>query len=382
MTRYLYALALPRQVQLRQRGLQARELLAQGILQAGPAAVESISTGAGERTITGRVTGKFAALTATEFEELFAAGGIDVVPYYAPSTEAVRDRYVALSDAETEAAHPTEPRVQRVDGRVTTEGSRQSHFRDVATTITTVDTPFGSGGIAGVGIPATASKVRWYNPDNGSLADATVQSTVTGEHGDVEIYDAGEPSFADPTLVYDLPYADEWPHDVRVWDSRGEASKTATETVDGEDRTAVQWQRVFATDHDYVGVPLLDSDHLRLYLDESNGLSAEQWDTGSSSFGSAALGVSSWELWDATITRIGLERVDAQLRFEDSDNPGTRHSLNVSVKRGYETALVWNPANEGSVPQGLIDLLDPIAYDGDQDPRAVAGITERSEVLR
>lgn len=393
--KYLYNLVIPEGAQLTQTQRQVRQLLSQGTLSPGTAAVESITADAGTKTLTGRVTGEYAELTAAEFEELFSQDDIEVVAFYAPGTDATHeDRYVALKDVSTEPAHPFETRVQRFDGSLTKVGTRASHRRALRANPTTESNPFGSDTTAEVGIPARASKVQWYDPNDASLTDATVQRTVTGEHDDIAIYDAAAPSISRPVLVYDVAYRHEWPVDVRVWDDRngqklaeeggGDGATVGSDTVGSatvgnSPTTAVRWQRVFSADHDYQGTPIVETDRLRVEFDAPQKLRAYRWDAGEEDYARVQLGATAWRLTDANIRRIGVERIDGQCKFSSGSSS---HNLNVSLKRGYEDALWLNPDNEGSVPQGLIDRLDPIAATSDEDPAAVADVIERNEVDR
>jgi len=395
--RLLYNLAVPETAQADQRQQQAQQLLSEGILGSGPAAVEAISADAGSRTLVGQVSGPLAPLTADEFEELFGAGGIEVVPYFqrGPDTGS-EDGYYALENVDVKPEHPADERIQRFDGSLERRGSRRSHRRSLLTNPTTEDNPFGSASTEEIGIPARASKVQWYNSADGSLEAATVQRTESGEHDDVDVYDATEPSFSAPTLVYDVAYRHEWPVDVRVWDTYGrskyresvvDSTTVGTASVNSsmvsETREAVQWQRVFTSDHDYRSTPVLENDLLRLEFDEpGQKLRAYRWDDAEELYDRVQLGQSSWRLFDLDITRIGVERIDGQAEFEDTSNPGTTHNLNFSLKRGYTDALWLNPDNEGSIPGGLKTRLDPIAHDSDQDPAAIADVIERTELDR
>jgi len=401
--RLLYNLAIPDQTFLSQSQQQVRQLLAQGTLAAGPGAVEDISGDPQTQTLAGRVVGRHAELTAEEFEELFDNDSIRAVPYFERGPQTSReDRYVALEDVTVNPAHPTDTRVQSFDGNLRTRGTRRSHWRTVETAVTTESNPFGSASTEEIAIPALAdvtAPVRWYNRDDGSLDDATVQATRAGEHDDLVVYDATEPSFGSPTLVYSVAYRHEWPVDCRVWDDYGR-DKYDQETADdgdtvgsatvgsatvgtGVDTEAVQWQRVYASKHDYRGRPVLENDILRLIPDEDAGtLRVWEWNDADEHYDRVQLGTSSWRLLDWNTRRIGVERIDGQAEFEDQSNPGSTHNLNFSLKRGCQTVCWYNPANEGAVPSGLTGRLSPIANTSEQDPGAVADLIEGSEVDR
>lgn len=393
-TKLLHALVLPARNQDRAQGRGRRNQVARGVIGSGPSAVESISLEPGEQLLTGAFANEHAELMAQEFEELFNADGIEVVPYTVKGSNDPEDGYYSLRDIETRPEVPAERRLQRFDGTMTRQGSRRDHWRAVRTNPTTEANPFGSATTELVGLSERADKVRWFDSATGDIESASVDSTIAGEHDAVDRYDATEPSFDAPTLIYDVPYEVEWRSDCRVWDDRdtdkydvrtdGDTVSTdthvGTATV-GSSRSAVAWQRVYVPDHDFRGLPLLENDVLRLAFDEAGQkLRAYRWNDADNNYDAVSLGVSSWRLFDLHIRRIGLERIDAQVEFEDADSPGTTHNLNLSLKRGYADALWLNPDNEGSVPADLVTRLDPIAHDSDQDPAAVADVVARSEV--
>ncbi|AFH22624.1 hypothetical protein OSG_eHP31_00060 [environmental Halophage eHP-31] len=394
MTRFLYNLAIPEGTTLSQSQRQRQRLLAEGTLSPGSPAVESISADPGERLLSGRVRGRLAAVTAAEFEELFANDSLGPVPLFEPSDRDHADRFVGLEDVQVEPAHPTEQRVQTFDGSLRAVGSRRSHFRALRTNPTTESNPFGSAGSAEVGVNYRASRLRWFDPEGGGLIDATVQRTVSGEHDKISIVDATQPSFGRPVLIYDLPHRYGWRTDARVWDSRAgdkiltESNGTSSPTVGSAtvgssqvgsgSTTAVRWQRVFAPGHDFEeGVPVVESDRLRLRFDDR--LRAYRWDASDEQYEQIQLGQSAWRLIDQSIERIGGARVDGQAEFNDGTST---HALNWSVKRGRETVLLTNPPNEGAMPAGLVTRLDPIAATSDEDPASSLDVVPRSEVGR
>ena len=389
----IYNVIVPGATQPTAESRQGRSTLSEGVLGSDVAAVESISPNAGRQTLSGRYIGPLADLSALELQELFGAS-IEAVPIFNPDEQGSVDGYYALESADVNPRDARVAEIQEYNATVTGLGTRRSHRRTVRTNPTTEDNPFGSASSEEIGIPARASLVQWYDSSTGALEDATVQRTESGEHDDIDIYDATEPSFDGPTLVYDVAYRHEWPVDVRVWDDYGRAkhrstsdgttvgSATVGTATVGSVTEAVQWQRVFSTDHDYRGVPILENDVLRLEFAERDQLRVYEWDTSAKTYERLELGSSPWRLQDVDIVRIGVERIDGQAEFEDVNNPGTTHNLNFSVKRGYSTVFWTVPANESSPPQGLIDRLSPIAHDSDQDPAAVADVIQRTEVDR
>lgn len=380
--RQLYVLPVPDNAQERSQSQQRRRQASSGALGDDAPAVESISPDAESRMLVGSYRGQFAELLAAQFEELFAASGYMEVPFYTRGDEqSADDGYYTLSDTTVQAEDPRDPRYQRFDGTITHVGSRGSHWRAVRTHPTTEDNPFGTGSTAEIGVSVDAAKVRWFDSvgGTGTIEAATVQRTVTTEHGDVDVYDATEPSFDSPVLIFDVPYASEYPTDCRVWD---DYDRSKTTTIDGEE--VVQWQRCFTTLHDFRGTPLVENGRIRLEIDEAGGeLRAYEWDDANATYAQVSLGTSDWRLYDLSLTHIGQARVDAQVEFEDTSASSlTTHNLDMSLKRGYQYPLWLNPANEGSVPQGLIDRLDPIAETVEVDPAAANDLLTRREVNR
>jgi len=390
--RFLHAIAIPEDVLERSRGGQSQRVASQGALGSDVPAVESVSPDAGEQQIRGILAGPGAKLTADELEELFGASGVEVVPYFGDEPDPERDGYYALTDITPTRPAAQQPGIQQFDGKLTVRGTRRSHRRSLSTNATSVNNPFGSGSAVEVGIPARATDIQWF--DDGDTQEAeptTVQRTVEGEHDPIDIYDATEPSFSSPTLVYDVEYRHEWPVDVRIWDDRDEDKVQTTEETGDEIGTAtvgdstvgsatqvVAWQRVYRTDHDVVGSLVAETDRLRVRLAEDRGrLEAYRWNDDDANYDRVQLGVSDWRFERADIHYVGLEAVDAQLTFSDGSST---HRLDASFKRGYDDVLFANPPNAGSVPSALTDRLSPIADDSDQDPAATAGIVVKEDL--
>jgi hypothetical protein len=392
----LYALALPESSQAIDSNNRRRQIASEGTLGPGQPAVTPISPEAETRTLSVAFYSRFAELSARELAELWSSDAIDSVPYTSNDSDTILEEgYYSLERAENRPSTATERRSQEFRGEFTRIGTRRTHWRAVKTAPTTEDNPFGAGSRQRVGISTRADKVRWFDETGGAIEDATAVDSVDGEHDIIQIYDIQDTSIDQPTLIFELDYRLEWPTDCRVWDDRG-VQKYATTTgggatvgsatvgsaTVGSTTTALQWQRVFATDHEYVGNPTVENDILRVELAEDVGrIRVYEWNPSTTSYESVALGTSPWRLYDADLTRIGLGRIDAQIEFEDL-NTGATHNLNMSLKRGYESILWTVPENEDPAPQGLIDRLSPIAGTSQEDPAAVTDVIKRSEVRR
>ncbi|MEA5387129.1 hypothetical protein VB779_08710 [Haloarculaceae archaeon H-GB11] len=267
-------------------------------------------------------------------------------------------------------------------------------MQDIAST-----NPFDDGtASATIAIPAQAQRVQWYDSVGGSLENATAQSTAEGEHDLVERYDATDPSFDSPMLIYSVAYRHEWPVDARVWDDYNRekvyresgtsaqvgSATVGSATVGGDDRVVdSQWQRVFVTDHDYVGRRVIETDRLRLVPDvDGEKLRAYRWDDSEGQYGIVQLGSSPWRLVDVNLRRIGVERIVGQLVFEDTSSPGTTEAIDMTVQRGRDNALFTTPPNVGSTSSGLVTRLSPIAVTETRAATEVATLEAREDVDR
>jgi hypothetical protein len=371
----LYALTIPEGSQTRLDATVQQQQALQAVLGSDTGSVESIATDPGERPLTVEYPDEYAAIRAAELREL-AQGLSQPVPYYGIGTSTPEDGYYTVS--RVSEAGPVDPRsdaFQRVRATLTREGTRSSHWRAVTADSSQVDHPFGSVLEAPVGVPAAASKVRWYDSETEAVATPTVQTTRTTADGDVDILDADAAPYDAPEVIYELAYDEEGLVDPRVWDTRGLADRT-----DGNG--ALQWQKVFAASHDYTGDVVLENGLLRLTVDEpaDPGIQAERYTSGS--WSSVSLGASSWEVFDWDVRTIGLARVAGVAEFTDGSS---FHTLSWRLDRGAEDVLWSTSDSEGPVPSDLQTLLDPIAAEHIYDPfgsetSAPQGLRSREEV--
>lgn len=377
MTRTLYTLPLPTDAQTSTGQEHRRQLSKQGTVDGSDPVAEAVSTDPNEFTLEGQFRGRYADVMATEIEELFSAGDVREVPFFG-DFDGPADGYYTLETVDVNPVHPGVDDLDQFNGRITYVGSRRSHWRALDCAPAPVENDFGSEETALVGVPATASKARWFDAVSKQREEATPIETHSAEHADVAVYDALDASFEDPTLIYDVPYDAEGPIDPMVWDDRGEG--------DREDGDGVpQWQDVFDTRHNYVGDPVLSNGLVRLFVDEdANDLTAEEWDDGADEWSAVALGTSDWELFDLDITRIGIERVEAQVEFWDpTASPTEYYSLDMLLRSGATEPQWIRPEDETSAtPSGLQDLLDPVASAHAQSAQATQTVISRAEVRR
>jgi hypothetical protein len=372
----LYVLTLPAGVQTRDGSVLRQSQASDAILGGDSGDVESLGAEPGERPLVVELPDNYADVRARELNEL-ARGFNQPVPFHGKGTTTADDAYFSVARAEPGPIDPRTQAFQRVSLRLTREGTIANKWREVKTAPTQVDHPFGSTTETEVGVPATARKVRWLDAATQKTEEVTVQSTRTAEFGTVDILDARASSYTNPNLIFEIDYADEGPVDVRVWDDRGNASRT-----DGNG--ALQWQKVFTADHRYEGQRVVSSGVFRLFVDESNNaLSADEWSTASASWSALSLGASDWEIYDFDVRNISPAQAAGVAEFRDpTQSPTAFHVLTFQVGRGADQVL-WS--TETPVPAGLQTLLSPIAADHIYDgygglQSSPQGIIARSEV--
>lgn len=381
-TKLIYTVPIPSDSQLTDTDRLSANLAKAGLLEGsgGGAVVESISQQAADKRLEGQYRGRYADLMATELEELANAGGIDAVALFGKDgrTPTDGDGYYTIESADVGPVAPQSSRAQRFDLGLTKNGTRNSHFRAITTSPIQVsnDLTSESSLTAFVGLDAAASKVRWFDPETGERASADPVATRAGEFDDIEIYDTtNTPLGTDaPTLLYDLAYEREGRADPVVWDTHNREKFDA----DGVN----QWAHVFAPDHEFNGNAVFDTGLLRLSFDEASGeITAEEWDPPSEAWVALDLPATDWQVFDMDLTRIGTERIDAQVEFSHATEGF--FSLDLTLSRGAMAALWVIPdGEEGPVPSGLSDHLQPIASDRIVDAQQASGLVSRSEVRR
>jgi hypothetical protein len=356
-------------------------IAAQGILNSGGSAVEALSLDPGQRRLEASIRGTHAEMVASEIEELFGAPGISKVVYCAPDGGSPEDGYYVLEEGSFSRANTAEKRVQQISGTIRHAGTRNSQWRALRTEQSQVehDEQFGNDTTARVTLPSLVSKAQWFNPETQARAPATEASTRTAEFGDVDVYDLSDGSNAvsadNPTLIYEIPYADDIRVGVRVYDTRGNDSKT-----DSNDNR--QWQVVARPQHDFADPVVLDSGVLRVELDEAAGtITAETWESSTSSWSAVGLtNNSSWSLLDVDLTHVGMIRVDAQLTFSDGSS---LYALDAILGRGDDSVLFAIPDGESApIPSGIVDWLDPVAASTVYATAGQKDLIDRQEVRR
>lgn len=379
--RKLYTLAVPDSAVSKEGTGASHRVAAQGVIDGGVGNTESLSSQPGTKSLTGWYRGDHAEYMAQEFEELFGAQNIDSVPYSSVGAILGARGYYSTEDVKVDPPDPREQSVQKFDGRLIKKGTKQSHWRAVRTNL--VDTnanEFGNDTTAYIGIPTAASKVRWFNPSTKEREEASVVTTRTGAHADVDIYDADSSSYDEPVAIYEMPYNEEGKTDTGVWDDLDNPNKTETD-ADGNEYN--QWQQVFDLKHEWEGDARITNTLFRLDADESNNqLTAEEYSSGS--WSGVSLGNSDWELFDFDVTKVKMVEIRGHAEFRDTtQSPTAYFTLDMSLKRGYNYPQWIIPPDEtGPVPSGLKTKLDPIANESVIDPQESKSLVPRSEVRK
>jgi len=373
---YLYRQAIPEQAQTRTGSQQRRQLSKLASLDSG-SSVEDLGGDPGEYTLVGQYRGKYAELMAEELEELFGPdNSFEAVAYYAQDGRLRETGYYALSNMDVGRNDPRRDSVQDFDGRLTREGTRQSHRRSLEVSPQPVHrNDFGNETTALVAIPSVAEKRTWFSRETQAREPVSVVETVAceGSQADVDLVDARGIDLAKPELVYDVSYEAGGQCDVVLWDDHNRAK------VDSEGVNSWQW--VFATSHEYSGTPVIDTGRLRLRLDETSGLTAETYNPTQDTWTSVGLPDSDWQLRDVDITHVSPIRIETQLEFSHPSE-GV-FALNALGRRGRSTIQFIVPASiEAATPSGLRDYLDGIAGESVRRPTASLGLIAREEVRR
>ena len=376
---YLYRQAVPEQAQTRTVSQVRRELSKLAGIE-GTSSVEDLGVSPGDYVLVGEYRGKYAEVMARELEELFSADdAYATVPYFAQDGGLPEAGYYSLSNVDVGRSDPRHESVQEFDGVLTKEGTRESHRRSISVNPQQVHrNDFGNSTEALVAIPTSAENQFWYDRESKTRDAVTVASTVSGEgsQGDVDLVDAhGVSELTAPfELVYDVDYDTDGQVDVILWDDHDRA-KLDSDGVNS-------WQWVFSTSHEYSGVPVVDTGRLRLSLDTTNGVQAEEYDASTESWTSVSLPASDWVLHAWDVVEIAPNRIQVQVEFANASS-NERRALNLVARRGRRRVqwLVPESVSEPT-PQGLVDKLGPVADESVLRPQSTLGLISREEVRR
>jgi hypothetical protein len=356
---------------------QSANIATSGVLDEDLASVEAISLDPEQDRLEATIRGRYAAKVSRELEGLFGASGFDSVVVYTPGDSGGREGYYVLEDGTLERASMHDDRIQSVEGSIRRKGTRASHYRTITVQPVQERNDFGNETTAYVGLPSVATERAWYQSESKDMEAVSVVETKSGEGGDIDIVDAQSVSFTAPfDLIYSVPYDQEHPVGVVVWDTRGLSSK-----LDADD--VLQWAKVYRTSHDYVGLPIIDTGRLRLEFDTTGGtLTATEWNDSTSTWDAVSLGTSDWQLNSLDVRSITPVRVEGRVGFENPST-GAEYAFRLVADRGHQAVQWLQPENESDpAPSGLIDLLAPVASASVLDVQPNRGLQARSEVTQ
>lgn len=353
---------------------QGKNISSQSSLTTDFGTVNETGSRPGDRPISGALKGQYADIVAKELSELGQAPNYGNIALFTDDNDPKNDGYVTIESFDVNPANPRQNiELWEFSGRISEDGTQRSHYRAIETQTTSVDNPFSGASDNAIAIPATATKVAWYDEKGQQYYGTTLNPTVlSGRFIDVERYDPDDTPFDNPTLIGKVPYADEGKCDARVWDDFDRSQLDANGIN--------SWQKVFSTDHNFKGGARVENGLLRLELDEDEErINLEEWDDANSTYSTVQINQSDWVLQDYNFTRISPSRVEGQIRFRDTSGPAW-HSLNFQVNRAIRRVLFTTPPNEGSIPSGLETALNPIASEWKQEHQANRKILSRREV--
>jgi hypothetical protein len=367
--RRLHILPIDADAQLFSQTDVQRNQATQAPVANGPRSVRSVSLDPDERLLEGVYKGRYAKRTGEAFEQLAGNDALGEVAFHDidAANAQPKDGYYTLSNATVTNPSDDADYFSQFRAVLTRAGSRRTHWRAVETNSVSVSSTFGSDSSERVGVPASASAVRWYDEATATTEDATQQSTETTPSGDVALYDPTEPSFDDPTLIHSLDYSDDSVADPLVFDDRGNTDRSDADGIP-------QWAHVFSTSYGPEGRWVISNGLLRVFIDETTtGLDAERYDSTNNAWISQSLNSTTWTPVDVDLRRVGQARVVAETLWEDS---GSYETVTMAIHRGEDGARF----PEGSLPSGLETHLDTIALGKTRDPQPAVSLVERSDV--
>ena len=323
---------------------------------------------------------------AVELDELLKSVTVAPIPVAYDAEPSLAGYYAAEStNRRIDRATDGEDR-QRHSIGLKKIGTRSSHLRTVSLRVTQPDPGniFGNDTTALIGVPAAATRVKWYDrsftssePANVAVPGAGYGSAYGTDYGStstpdnaVDLYDARDVSDTlsdDAVLVYRSP------------DPEGELDVTVWDTYGSDDE--VEWARVYNVDH----VPrvddelVIDNGRIRLFVaDGPAAIAADEWDSVDEEWTAISLADTGWELVETDLTRIGAVAVEAQCVFGDGS---AEYALDLRLERGrqYPQWLIPQSVSD-PVPSGLEELLEPIADESIYQTGATLGLVSRRKL--
>lgn len=367
-----------------------------GLLQEGGTAVEKIAQDNIDLVVSGNFNfgATFSEKVADELESL-SESTYNGLPFFTPSAPngGRNVGYYELERVDVSPSHPVNQDAFEYTAAFTFTGTRETDWSAVQTNIEDVQTGLATGTNARIGLPAGASKTKWFGVEEGTES-ATAESTVTAEFGNLDRYDPQDTSIVNPILLYELPYTDAGSVDVRVFDDRGlakyyevEADSTTvststqvgTATVSGTKQRVSQWTHVYHTSFEFDGAPVVDNGRLRLRFDEANGVvEAYEWDTAEFEWSQLTVSHGDYELVDADFEEIGATDTRVYTEWVDTGSDTLEQAI-ISVQRGLDRAIARYPPDTTQTA-GLESVLSAFVGDYATDPKPTRTLKSRGEV--
>lgn len=199
----LYQTALPAaQANTSDEGVRA-QIQQSGLLQEGGTATEKIASENIDLVIEGEIElgARFAEKLATEIESIGESDYSGIPLYTIGATNGGRNAgYYEVEQVDVSPAHPVTGESYSYTLGLKSSETRQDKWSAVQTKIEDVETGLATGSNSLIGLPATATKVRWYSESSGK-ENASVDSTVSAEFGNIDLYDPASAG-VDSTLNY------------------------------------------------------------------------------------------------------------------------------------------------------------------------------------
>jgi hypothetical protein len=391
MTRLLYTAAIPESALQDNTGRTTgqRELAKLASLSR-EGSVTPTGSRPNEVSLSGKFTARYADLATLELLELFDASDFDALPFADSEGEAPDDGYYVVENPDAGRVQPQSDIASTYSATLVREGTQSSHHRRLQSPTTSVTHQFGQLDFVPYGIHSDATRVRWLDSETTEATAASPARTLAAEGAQVDHYDLSDAPYDDPQLTwtfplhdgvgeYRSPYAKAGDIDVAVFDTWGNPE------FDTDGRFS--WQQVYSSDHDYRGDLVIENgfEQFRVKVgDDPPGLTLDRYRNGS--WGRASFGSSDWQLFDIDVYRIAAPQVRAETTWEDSAS-GDLHTLEMVLPRGWQEALFFEPADadgallqDTQAPQGLVDLLDPIAAETRIDPDPRQGLIARQDI--
>lgn len=364
--KYLYTSPLPEASATDERNRLGQQLATQGLLGGAEAIVTPISSNAADLQLTGqyRWGPTVSSMLAAELDEI-ADAGVSELPLYRRDGSFANAGYYAVERADVEPLHANQRAAWQYTLSLTKEGTRESHWRTVETDRSQLTHPWGNSTVAEVGVPASATDLQWLDRETGQTTAATPTATRAAELTDVMVVDQTDAPTRTAALLADLALADLGPADVRVWDTRGTASRTDSDGI-------VRWQKCFATSHPFDGAAVITNGLVRVRLGDT--LTVEHWDDSAGAWTTTALGTSDWSLARWELRTIGLAQARARVWFADGS---AQQPLDCRLARGVQEPQWSEPDGADATPPGLVDLLAPVASERIYHVGPTLGLTPR-----